>query len=102
MPQKLDSASMSQQFCERLARLKPESHRQWGSMTPHGMVCHLNDSFRAVLGEKAVSQEITLIGRTVMRWGALHLPIKWPPGVPTRPEMAQETGGTQPVEWAAT
>jgi len=70
-------------------------------MTAHQMVCHLVDTFRVVHGEKAVSSVVNLFGRTVMKWGALHTPIPWPHGVPTRPEIEQGIGGTPPVDWAA-
>jgi hypothetical protein len=101
MTQKLDSAAMTQYLCERLVRLKPDSPRKWGKMTPHGMVCHLVDSFSAVAGAREVSPKMNLFTRTVMKWGALHLPIQWPPGAMTRPEIAQEFGGTQPTDWTA-
>jgi hypothetical protein len=32
--------------------------------------------------------------------GALHTPLTWPKGVPTRPEMDQLAGGTRPAEFA--
>lgn len=69
-------------------------------MNAHQMVCHLADSFRAMVGEKAVSSSSTLLKRTVLKWAALNLPVPWPPGYPTRPEMDQQVGGTQPVEFA--
>ena len=28
---------------ERLTRLRPESQRRWGTLTPHEMLCHLGD-----------------------------------------------------------
>lgn len=92
---------MAGDFCDRLARLQANSARKWGRMTPHQMVCHLVDSFRAVSGGKPVKPAVTLYGRTVMKWGGLHLPIPWPHGIPTRPEMSQEIGGTPPADWNA-
>jgi hypothetical protein len=69
-------------------------------MNAHQMVCHLNDSFRAGTGEAFASPASNLFSRTVMKWVALRTPMKWPPGVPTRPEMEQGKGGTPPSEWA--
>jgi len=63
------------------------------------MICHLTDSFKGALGEKSVSGIDTMISRTVVKWIALRGPIKWPKGVETRPEMAQENGGTKPIEF---
>jgi len=31
-----------------------------------------------------------------MKWFALNVPVPWPKGVPTRPEMEQGVGGTAP------
>lgn len=36
-----------------------------------------------------------------MKWGALYLPMPWPKGVPTRPEVDQNKGGTRPGDFEA-
>ena len=100
MLKRLNSDPMAQEFCGRLARLQPDTPARWGKMNAHQMVCHLMDTFRAVGGEKHVSSVVNLYGRTLMKWGALHTSIPWPHGIPTRPEIAQEAGGTPPAEWA--
>lgn len=87
-------------FLKRLDNLQPDSPRQWGRMSAHQMVCHLNDSFRAVVGQRDVSLAITPFSRTVMKWVAMNMPVPWPKGVPTRPEIAQDKGGSPPVEWS--
>lgn len=84
---------------DRIARVNPKSAPRWGRMTAHQMVCHLNDSFRAVTGERYVSPATGFFQRTLIKWVALHTPMKWPAGVPTRPEMDQNIGGTKPVDW---
>ena len=89
---------------ELLARLKavtPNSPRQWGQMTVHGMLCHLSDSFLGVMGEHEISPATSISGRTVMKWGALYLPLPWPQGVPTRPEVDQNKSGTRPSDFEA-
>jgi hypothetical protein len=83
----------------RLAQLAPDSPRQWGRMSPHQAVCHLADSFRAVMGLRHVEPASSFAARTFIRFFALHTSLPWPPGVPTRPEMDQERGGTPPVEF---
>ena len=84
----------------RLRQLKSDSPRRWGKMTPHQMICHLNDSFRSVIGEREVSsRKSNLLARTVVRWLALYAPLKWPHGVPTMPENDQERGGTPPEDF---
>ena len=85
---------------ERLRRIKPDSQRRWGKMTPHQMICHLNDSFKSVIGERQVSvRQTNAVTRSLIRWIALYAPLKWPHGVPTMPENDQERGGTPPEEF---
>src|SRR5438309_1270440 len=85
---------------DRLQRLRPETRALWGKMNAHQMICHLNDSFGLAMSEKAASEDITFLNRTLVRWIALHSPIRWPKGVPTRPEMDQLIGGTPPTEFS--
>jgi hypothetical protein len=89
-----------QEVLQRLAQLTSTSQRRWGKMTAHQMVCHLTDSFKAVIGEKQVSSASKFFYRTFVKWLALYAPLPWPHGVSTRPEMDQEANGTQPVEFA--
>ncbi len=94
----LDSTSTNE-LLERLHRLRPEFPARWGKMNAHQMVCHLNDSFHLAMGLKSASADITFLSRTLVRWVALHTPLTWPKGVPTRPEMDQLAGGTPPAEF---
>ena len=96
----LDSDGALQEVLNRLELLRPESARRWGRMTAHQMVCHLTDSFRLAMGARKASEDITLLNRTLVRWVALHTEIRWPKGVPTRPEMDQLRAGSLPVEFA--
>lgn len=84
----------------RLQGIQPDTRAHWGRMNAHQMVCHLNDAFGLPLGEKTASEDVTLVRRTLIKWVALYTPLPWPHGVPTRPEMDQLQGGTQPVEFA--
>lgn len=68
-------------------------------MSPHQAVCHLNDSFLGVMGLRDVSHAPTWFNRTIARFVALHTSVPWPQGVPTRPEVDQEIGGTMPTEF---
>jgi hypothetical protein len=85
----------------RLKLLRPDCTRRWGRMSAHQMVCHLSDAFRMVTHQKAASPATGLVQSTLIKWIALYLPFKWPPGVPTRPEMDQEFEGTKPGDFAA-
>jgi hypothetical protein len=89
------------EILRRLQEVHPESVRRWGRMSAHQMVCHLNDSFRVMTGEKTASDATGLVQRTFMKWIALYLPVNWPPGILTRPEIDQEAGGTRPDNFAA-
>jgi Protein of unknown function (DUF1569) len=83
----------------RIQRLDPEASRKWGHMTARQMVCHLNDSFYVAMGKKYASPATNVLQRTLVKWVALRAPIRWPPGVPTRPEIEQGRGGTPPGDW---
>lgn len=83
----------------RLNRVRPDSPRQWGKMTPHQMLCHLSDSFLMVMGERATASRENWFARTIMKWFALKVPLQWPHGIKTGAEADQEIGGTPPVEF---
>src|SRR5438270_8349111 len=95
----LNSDKDRSETINRLRSLGPDNNRLWGKMTPHQMVCHLTDSFKGAMNEKTVSAVDTAVSRTQIKWIALRSPLQWPKGVKTRPEMAQEGGGTKPVEF---
>jgi|ERR1051326_95880 hypothetical protein len=89
-----------QALLARLRQLTPNSRRRWGKMTAHQMICHLDDSFKSVIGEREVSLvKRNALTRNVVRWIALYAPFKWPHGVPTRPENDQQQGGTPPEDF---
>jgi hypothetical protein len=83
----------------RIGHLDPNASAEWGRMTVHQMVCHLNDSFRVGLGEKYAGDASSVVQRTLIKWIALRTSMRWPQGVPTRPEIEQGRGGTPPAEW---
>ena len=84
---------------ERLAAVRPESLRRWGTLSPHEMLCHLADSFLAMLGDRPASAVDTWLSRSVVRWIALHTSLPWPKGVDTRPEVDPKRHGSKPVEF---
>ena len=84
----------------RLNKLHDKRPRAWGKMTPHEMLCHLNDSFAGVLGERPISSAETWANRTIVKYVALHTSLTWPKGTPTRPEVDQTIGGTKPSDFA--
>ena len=86
---------------DRVTKLRPDSQPRWGTMSAHRMVCHLTDSFRASLGEKYISPSSSRLKRAILKPLALWVPISWPLGFKTRPEMDQQQGGTPPVNFAS-
>ena len=80
----------------RISGLQADTEREWGRMSPAGMLCHLTDSFRASLGDRPFADRSSLAGKTVMRLVAATLPYRWPKGVQTLPEVDQEREGTTP------
>jgi hypothetical protein len=84
----------------RLGKLHDKRPRAWGKMTAHEMLCHLNDSFEGVLGDRPVSSAESWAQRTIVKYVALHTKLAWPKGVKTRPEVDQAIGGTRPVDFA--
>jgi Protein of unknown function (DUF1569) len=89
------------EILRRLQTISLESQRRWGRMSPHQMICHLSDSFLAVTGRKPMSMASGPLQRTVIKWLALYVPLRWPTGYPTRPEIDQTIGGTRPSEFIA-
>jgi len=89
------------EILHRLGTLRPENPRRWGRMSAHQMVCHLADALRMGTGQKPVSHATSLLHRTIVKWIVLYVPLRWPAGILTRPEIDQELGGTRPCDFAA-
>ena len=69
-------------------------------MTAAQMICHLNDSFLGVMGDKPAKIVRFSLWR-LTKGIALYAPMQWPHGVKTRPEFEQGVGGTPPAEFEA-
>jgi len=89
------------EILHRLGTVRPENPRRWGRMSAHQMVCHVSDALRMGTGHKAVSEATSLFHRTILKWIVLYLPLRWPAGILTRPEIDQELGGTRPGDFPA-
>ena len=98
--QSLKSAACQSETLRRIQSLHLESPRQWGKMTVAQMACHLTDGFQMATGERPVRETGSLWGRTGMKCLALYLPVPWPKGVPTLPEVDAFRDGTRPTELA--
>ena len=87
------------EILQRLKSVRPDHVGRWGRMSAHGMVCHLSDSLLMAAGQKPVSLATGPLHRTILKWVVLYVPLRWPAGVPTRPEIDQELGGTKPMDF---
>ena len=81
----------------RLQSVHATTPRRWGKMSAHQMVCHLGDGFRMYMGLKPVSPLPVPYPRTLVKWVALWVPISWPKGFKTAPELDQQVGGAPPA-----
>lgn len=85
----------------RFRRLTPDSRRRWGRMTVNQMLCHLADMMRHAVGERPSSSVRPTWWRTNgLKWIGLWVPVPWPHGFRSRPELDAERGGTRPTDFA--
>jgi Protein of unknown function (DUF1569) len=102
----LSNPADKQEIVDRLQKIQPSSQRLWGRMTAHSMICHLADSFRVTIGAKPwttarISVTPIPLPRRFVKWVALDVPIAWPRGLQTRPEVDPEKNGTPPIDLEA-
>lgn len=85
---------------ERLHRLRPDTPRRWGTLTPGEMLCHLGDAHEGVLGRRSPrGPSRSRRPRPFLKWLALRTPIPWPKGVRTVPEVHPRIDGTRPGDF---
>jgi hypothetical protein len=82
----------------RVRLLGPTHQPRWGRMSVHQAVCHLADACRMALGEVEVPP---LPPSALRKLVALRLPVRWPSGLATRPEIDQFESGTRPAAFAS-
>jgi hypothetical protein len=80
----------------RVHAVRPDSVARFGVMTAPEMIAHCLICLEAGLGLRQVSSAESVLGRTLIKYIALHAPIRWPPGVKTRPEMDVRRKGERP------
>jgi hypothetical protein len=83
----------------RLENLTPATPHLWGKMSAHQMICHLNDAFKLYTGVITAAPPGFPYPSKLLKWACLLIPIQWPKGFKTVPEVDQEQGGTRPVEF---
>ena len=95
----LANPEAQREITTRIAAVTPADQRRWGSMSVHQMICHLNEAYRCALGEIVTAMARSPMPRAILKFAALRVPTKWPHGFPSPPEIAQDRGGTPPVEF---
>ena len=74
------TAETSARFRERLGGIGPDTPRQWGSLSPAGLMAHLTVFFEFSLGESEGQDISNALTRTrLMRWFIIHA-MPWPRG----------------------
>ena len=97
----LSNEQCKAEILRRLKNVRPDSPRRWGRMTAPQMICHCSDAYRMAAGKTRASDATSVVQRTVVKWIALYLPLPWPRGIMTRPEIDQQAGGgTCPGDFA--
>lgn len=81
---------------ERLRAVRPDSTRRWGRMSAHQMVCHVSDALQVAVGDIGVRPFGGGVKGALIKWGALYVPLRWPPDLPTSRELDQQGGGGTP------
>ena len=89
------------ELLRRLRTLRPDSVGRWGRMSAPQMVCHVSDAFRMLIDQIPVTHATGLAQRTLVKWTALYLPVRWPSGISTVPEIDQLVSGTKPTSFSA-
>jgi hypothetical protein len=97
----LASVERRAELIRRLRVMRPDFGARWGRMTAHQMMCHLADAFRMAAGDKRVSSGGSRLPAGLMKFVALYLPLPWPRGIMTSPEIDQLCEGTTPGSFDA-
>jgi hypothetical protein len=100
MAKTLANPADCEEIQRRIVALAPESPRRWGSMSISGMLCHVDDSYRAVMGERPFSTAKLAVPPWFAKLVALRAPMQWPRNLMTAESVRQGGGGTPPVEFA--
>lgn len=74
----------------RLEKIHPASSRRWGKMSAHQMIRHLNDGFKLYMGSLTVMDPGFPYPSRILKFSSLWVPIPWPRGFRTPPELDQQ------------
>jgi hypothetical protein len=85
MPTFWDAAARDE-FCQRVARLKPDTPARWGKFNAAQMVAHLNDAMRMTCGDLPIPPRKTPLRYWPVRKLVIYV-LPFPKGAPTAPEL---------------
>jgi hypothetical protein len=84
----------------RMKKLTHDSERQWGTLSPHEMICHLSDALRHPLGDRpAPLPKPSWFRHTLLKWLFLWVIPQYPKGASTRAYFNPKSDGTKPEEF---
>ena len=85
MPTFWDAAAR-EEFCQRVARLRPDTPARWGKFDAPQMVAHLNDAMRMASGELPIPPRKTPLRYWPIRKLVIYV-LPFPKGAPTAPQL---------------
>lgn len=71
----------AREIVDRLRTITPSSHRLWGRMTAHQMICHVADGIRMALDDRPIGFTGDWASTHIVKYVALYAPFPWPKGV---------------------
>jgi Protein of unknown function (DUF1569) len=81
----------------RVRSLRPDSVRRFGRMSVSEMMVHCTDCLAFGVRQRDVSAATGgALSRRIVKYVALYAPMRWPTGLPTRPEVDPERDGSRP------
>lgn len=82
---------------DRLDGLQPATVRNWGTLSPGEMLCHLADASASVLARKGGPAPPS---HPIRRCLGLYLPLPWPHGFRTPRSVDPRLDGSRPGDFA--
>ena len=98
MAKTLANARDREEIERRFVALTSDSMRRWGSMSVGGMLCHVDDSYQVVMGERPFSCTKLAIPGGMAKFFALRSPMRWPRNLKTGDSVRQ--GGAERRRWS--
>lgn len=85
MPKLLHDPAVHASIRRRVESLRPDTQRNWGSMSIGQMLWHVNVSMREAVGDYTPTIKPLPVPKKVLRWAVINMP--WGRGARTREDM---------------